>query len=101
MDNGLRYSELGCGDKTLQLDCGTTSEALPYIDVIDRGEGIAADSLQHIFEPFFTTEASGSGLGLYLSKQLCEANHADLSYSNPAGGNSRFRITFAHPDRIF
>jgi len=101
MDNGLRYSELSSGEKTLALRCGTTSEVLPYIDVIDRGEGISADSLQHIFEPFFTTEASGSGLGLYLSKQLCEANHANLSYSNPAGGPSRFRITFAHPDRIF
>mgnify|MGYP000712817167 CR=1 FL=1 len=101
MDNGLRYSEMGCGEKALLLKCGATPEALPYIDVIDRGEGIAEDSLQHIFEPFFTTEASGSGLGLYLSKQLCEANHADLSYSNPMGGPSRFRITFSHPDRIF
>jgi len=101
MDNGLRYSELSCGEKTLALKCGTTPEDLPYIDVIDRGDGIAEDSLQHIFEPFFTTEASGSGLGLYLSKQLCEANHADLSYSNPADGPSCFRITFAHPDRIF
>lgn len=101
MDNGLRYSELSCGEKTLQLKCGTTPEALPYIDVIDCGDGIDEDSLQHIFEPFFTTEASGSGLGLYLSKQLCEANHADLSYSNPVDGSSRFRITFAHPDRIF
>ena len=101
MDNGLRYSELACGERSLDLRCGLNSESLPYIDIIDQGEGIAEDSLRHVFEPFYTTEATGSGLGLYLSKQLCEANHASLSYSNPSDGASCFRITFSHPNRIF
>ena len=53
---------------------------LPYIDVIDSGEGIDDALLPHIFEPFFTTEATGTGLGLYLSRELCQANQASLSY---------------------
>jgi signal transduction histidine kinase len=47
-----------------------------------------------IFEPFFTTAASGTGLGLYLARELCELNRARLSYEPRRGGGSCFRITF-------
>lgn len=101
-DNGLRHSQQATGEShiTYQLGIDSTSQ-LPFLQVIDDGEGIALDSLTNIFEPFFTTEATGSGLGLYLSKELCEANHASLNYQRDADNKSCFRIDFAHPDRMF
>lgn len=101
-DNGLRYSEKTIGEAKLTFRAGISADTeLAYLDVIDEGDGIGAESLKHIFEPFYTTEASGSGLGLYLSKELCESNHASLNYLKDQHGKSCFHIDFAHPDRIF
>jgi two-component system, NtrC family, sensor histidine kinase PilS len=101
-DNGLRHSQQTIDEALLSYELGIDPQTqLPYLNVIDEGEGIAADSLAHIFEPFFTTEATGSGLGLYLSKELCEANHANLNFQRTDDNKSCFRIDFAHPDRIF
>ncbi len=51
-----------------------------WIYIIDNGEGISRNNLEHLFEPFFTTSASGTGLGLYICKELAELNQAKLSY---------------------
>jgi signal transduction histidine kinase len=48
--------------------------------VANDGVPLTKDQQRHLFEPFFTTEAQGTGLGLYLSRELCEANRAQLSY---------------------
>jgi len=62
------------------------------IDVHDDGPGVSREVQAHLFEPFFTTEAQGTGLGLYIARELCEGNGARLEYvENPAGG--QFRIT--------
>lgn len=101
-DNGLRYSFAKTGQESLTLVTGVDPDTeLAYIEVIDDGEGIADDDIQQIFEPFFTTESSGSGLGLYISRELCEANQATLSYKRNDEGKSCFRINLAHPERIF
>ncbi len=101
-DNGLRHSQQCIGESKITYELGINPiNQLPYLKVIDEGEGIAEDSLAHIFEPFFTTEATGSGLGLYLSKELCEANHANLNFQRTDDNKSCFRIDFAHPDRMF
>ncbi len=50
------------------------------INVIDNGIAISPESIEHLFEPFFTTSATGTGLGLYISRELAELNHAKLSY---------------------
>ena len=101
-DNGLRHSQQAIGEAVITFELGRDSQTqLPYLAVIDEGEGIAEDSLPHVFEPFFTTEATGSGLGLYLSKELCEANHASLNFQRTSDSKSCFRIDFAHPDRMF
>ena len=48
---------------------------------------------ERIFEPFFTTNPEGTGLGLYLCKELCESNGADISYRRTADGRSSFRLS--------
>ena len=68
---------------------------LPTLDVVDRGPGIPSKVAAQIFEPFFTTHELGTGLGLYLAREMCIANLASLEYLPIAGGGSCFRITFA------
>lgn len=74
-------------------------EARPYLDVIDRGPGISDELSEQIFEPFFTTETTGTGLGLYLSRELAEGNQAHLNYIKDNDGKGCFRITFQDPRR--
>ena len=66
--------------------------AAPELDVIDRGPGIPATVASQIFTPFFTTSEHGTGLGLYIAQQLCEANQCTLSHQPVPGGGSCFRI---------
>ncbi len=98
--NGLRHSEKRTGSATLTLFVHRNNNTeLPILDIIDDGEGINDESLQHIFEPFYTTDPKGSGLGLYISRELCEANESRLDYIRTEEGKSCFRISFPHPDR--
>ncbi len=64
----------------------------PLLEVIDRGPGIPPRVLEQIFTAFFTTSDHGTGLGLYIARQLCEANQCLLSYEPVPGGGSCFRI---------
>lgn len=99
IQNGLRYSEKQTGKAYLQLTIGVTLQGeQPYVDVIDRGPGISAEQVDKIFEPFYTSEKTGTGLGLYIARELCEANQARLDYI-PIKSGSCFRVTFAHPAR--
>ena len=61
------------------------------LSVIDNGPGVPAAIQGQLFEPFFTTEAKGTGLGLYLARELCAANRATLEYVNDLPG-AHFRI---------
>jgi two-component system sensor histidine kinase PilS (NtrC family) len=61
------------------------------LSVIDNGPGVPASVQGHLFEPFFTTEAKGTGLGLYLARELCAANRASLEYVADVPG-AHFRI---------
>ena len=61
------------------------------LSVIDNGQGVPAASQGQLFEPFFTTDSKGTGLGLYLARELCAANRALLEYVNGAAG-AHFRI---------
>lgn len=72
-----------------------------WLDVRDNGPGIPHALQEHIFEPFFTTAAQGTGLGLYLSRELCEYNQARLLHiaqEKPEQG-ACFRILFGTEKR--
>ena len=99
-DNGLRYGEARTGRARIMLVAGVDAKLQrPFINIIDEGLGISEEGLKHIFEPFFTTENTGSGLGLFICKELCEANHAFISYRRTPDGSSCFHIQLAHPDQ--
>jgi two-component system sensor histidine kinase PilS (NtrC family) len=100
-DNGLRYSLENTGQPKIVLRAGATADGeRSYIDVRDFGIGIAKDNHTSIFEPFFTTDKSGTGLGLYLARELCESNQAHLSLIEHKKPGCCFRITFAHHGRM-
>ena len=66
------------------------AENVIQLDIIDDGPGVASAIQTQLFEPFFTTESTGTGLGLYIARQLAEANNATLDYiDNPQGGQFR------------
>ncbi len=98
-DNGLRYVDRDANPK-LKLRSGLLKEVhAPFLDVIDFGCGIEPEIIPRIFDPFFTTEEAGTGLGLYIARELCECNQARLSYITMSTGGTCFRITFADPRR--
>jgi two-component system sensor histidine kinase PilS (NtrC family) len=101
VDNGLRYSRKKnlTGQVWLNLYRDQDSD-LPILEILDDGPGIAEEQLPQLFEPFFTTESKGTGLGLFISRELCESNQARLDYKARKGGGSCFRITFAHPRKL-
>jgi two-component system sensor histidine kinase PilS (NtrC family) len=101
LQNGLRYSgkQHEQAQVWLRLFQDPDNE-LPVLEVLDDGPGVADEHLSKLFEPFYTTESKGTGLGLYLSRELCESNQAHLDYTFREGGGSCLRITFAHPLKL-
>jgi two-component system sensor histidine kinase PilS (NtrC family) len=98
--NGLRYSLQNSGKASLQFNIHfMPMTEITVLDIIDDGPGVANELKEHLFEPFYTTETKGSGLGLYISRELCEANESRLDYLRTQEGKSCFRISFPHPDR--
>jgi len=93
-DNGLRHSseEGECYRLRLDMSLDDRGEKV-FIDVVDFGLGVQEQNIPRLFEPFFTTSKQGSGLGLYLCKELCEINGARLAYKRTRLDESAFRVT--------
>jgi two-component system sensor histidine kinase PilS (NtrC family) len=106
VDNALRHSAEHSGTPWAALEFGTdAASGRPWLEVRDHGAGVSAVDQQRLFEPFFTTSRTGTGLGLYISRELCAMNRATLEYqpraaSAPGATGACFRIGFAHPDRM-
>jgi two-component system sensor histidine kinase PilS (NtrC family) len=101
VQNGLRFSakKNQQGQVWLRLFRDRDSD-LPVLEILDDGSGVPPEQLHHLFEPFYTTENKGTGLGLYISRELCESNQARLDYKPRESGGSCFRITFAHSRKL-
>ncbi len=93
--NGLRYGRMPNEPARVALMVRRLPETNhAVLEVLDHGPGIPAKLVAHIFEPFYTTSEMGTGLGLYIARQICETNQATLDYHSLAGGGSCFRISF-------
>ena len=98
-DNAVKYAS-ETGGILVELHAGhVEAQGRPYLEVRDHGLGVDPATAEQIFEPFFTARSGGTGLGLYISRELCELNRATLLYLDRAGGGSIFRIVFSDPDR--
>jgi two-component system sensor histidine kinase PilS (NtrC family) len=95
--NAVRYCSQATGGVMLKMDVIDDQAALL---VLDDGPGIAQQHQGKLFEPFFTTATEGTGLGLFVAKQLCEANGARLDYREREDRNGAcFQILFKGLDR--
>jgi two-component system sensor histidine kinase PilS (NtrC family) len=97
--NALRHSPAFSGQALIGLKSGLDADQRPYLEVIDWGSGVPPEIVENIFDPFFTTTPKGTGLGLYIARELCEGNGGKIEYfpgDNRVG--SRFRVTFARAE---
>jgi len=98
-ENAFRYSVKSAED-VVEIRIGRLAGSnRPFLEVLDRGPGIDSTISDRIFEPFFTSRTSGTGLGLFIARELAQCNRALLVYEPRAGGGSTFRIVFADPQR--
>jgi two-component system sensor histidine kinase PilS (NtrC family) len=56
------------------------------LHVVDDGPGVPEAVRTQVFEPFFTTHTQGTGLGLFIARELCVANGASLELLPEPGG---------------
>jgi two-component system sensor histidine kinase PilS (NtrC family) len=99
-DNAIKHGVKDRTDDAVELRYGRLSPTLrPFTEVADRGPGVAPENAERIFEPFFSGERRGTGLGLFLARELALTSGATLLYEPRAGGGSTFRLVFADPQR--
>ncbi|MEE9411470.1 MAG: HAMP domain-containing sensor histidine kinase [Methylococcales bacterium] len=90
--NAFKHSAIAA-DQVVELIVNSVEDNI-NIDVIDTGSGIPEIDRAKLFEPFFTTSETGTGLGLYISRELAELNQGSLSYFPREQGGSVFRLSF-------
>ena len=77
--NGWRHCKKAENSLALVMSVNEKTKTV-HIEIRDDGDGIPKSVRGHLFEPFFTTEKSGTGLGLYIARELADANGAMLEY---------------------
>jgi two-component system sensor histidine kinase PilS (NtrC family) len=92
-ENGLYYSNHKNQKSTLLLEIHKEPYQI-HLDITDQGPGIPEANIEKIFEPFFTTKQSGSGLGLYIVKELCDLNCIQISIHHNNTQGATFRLSF-------
>jgi two-component system sensor histidine kinase PilS (NtrC family) len=109
LNNAVRYASGGPASIRLFVMGGRGGQAGTALElhVQDDGPGISPEVRAHLFEPFYTTSSKGTGLGLYLARELCLNNEAMLDYEyrydrgvladGSRQSSGRFVITFARP----
>ena len=95
--NAINHSNMDPSNIMINIQGGIDDDSKqPYIDVTDNGPGIDEETQTHIFDPFFTTSSEGTGLGLYITKEVIESNRAKIRHISPPAGGTCFRIYFQH-----
>jgi two-component system, NtrC family, sensor histidine kinase PilS len=99
-DNAIKHAVKEHSDAVVEIRYGRLGPtARPFLEVADRGPGVAPESAERIFEPFYSGERRGTGLGLFLARELAQTSRATLLYEPRMGGGSVFRLVFADPQR--
>jgi two-component system, NtrC family, sensor histidine kinase PilS len=92
--NALRHCRREPGSVQIRL-ANSPAPNMAELSVSDDGPGVPVQALPHLFEPFFTTENEGTGLGLYIARELAEVNGARLDYVSPDDGTAILGATFS------
>jgi two-component system sensor histidine kinase PilS (NtrC family) len=98
-ENALKHGATGRPNEVVEIRHGRLSPTgRPFLQVMDRGAGVNPEHAERIFEPFYSG-GRGTGLGLFLARELAQTNGATLLYEPRHGGGSIFRLVFADPRR--
>jgi len=98
--NALTHGRAAGDTNPVQIRYGRLAiNGRPYLEVADQGPGIAMEDSERVFEPFFTRAPRGTGLGLFLARELAQANRATLLHESSPRGGTVFRIVFSDPSR--
>ena len=98
-ENAFKHGATDRPEQIIEIRHGRlTPTGRPYLQVMDRGSGVNPEHAERIFEPFFSG-GRGTGLGLFLARELAQTNGATLLYEPRHGGGSIFRLVFADPRR--
>lgn len=92
-DNAFRHGSRRGSRVRVRILADIERNGRPWLEVSDNGPGIPKELVDNVFEPFFTTAHGGTGLGLYLAREMCEFNQARMSYQQRPVG-ACFRISF-------
>lgn len=99
--NAINHSHMDKDNIMINIQGEIDAESKqPYIDIIDNGPGIDKETQASIFDPFFTTSSEGTGLGLYITKEVIESNRAKIRHIAPPTGGTCFRIYFQQVPRL-
>lgn len=87
----------------LRIDLGTSSTDGIVLAVTDNGGGIAPEIADRLFMPFASTKATGTGLGLSLSRRIVEEHDGQLTAENRPAGGAVFtiRLPTSSPPQTF
>ncbi|MBK5970360.1 MULTISPECIES: sensor histidine kinase [Thiorhodovibrio] len=85
------HSELEPTRVDISLTHAAESDTI-HLTVADNGPGVPSQHVRNLFDPFFTTANTGTGLGLYAARELCEANSLRLEYIADQLPGARFRV---------
>ncbi len=98
-ENAIKHALTDSPHQPIEIRYGRMlSSERPFLEVADRGRGVPPEHTERIFEPFYSG-GRGTGLGLFLARELAQANRATLLYEPRSGGGSVFRLVFADPRR--
>jgi len=93
--NAIAHNDTPFEEIKIRIRCGHDKEFdQPFIEVIDNGSGIDEKTVSQIFDPFFTTSPKGTGLGLYITKEMIESNRGRIFYAESEIGEKCFRVLF-------
>ncbi|WP_430009240.1 sensor histidine kinase [Methylophaga lonarensis] len=92
LENALHYARRNEAGPMIAIKVAADDDEVT-LDISDNGPGVSAEAAEHLFEPFYSQRTGGTGLGLYLAKELCQANGARLTYLGEEG-TCCFRISF-------
>ncbi len=91
LDNASRHAPRSPATLRVRAEHGEIK-----ISVLDRGPGVPADVVQKIFDRGFTTHSSGSGLGLYISREIVTRLGGYLTVAKRVGGGAEFAVVLPH-----
>jgi two-component system, NtrC family, sensor histidine kinase PilS len=97
LDNALRHASKAPGAIWLRLD--SRHDAQAFLSVSSDGAPIPPDVEPYLFEPFFSTRSRGTGLGLYICRELCERYGATIDYRLRSVGDTQRNEFFVDMQR--